>query len=157
MKQKRKHLHLHPSGTNDRGWTFLETLMVLAILTVLSGGVSYAGLRGLEQARVVAARNTLAAVALALESYRLDTGSYPEREQGLAVLLLPPGSGPAADRWQGPYLQGGAPADPWGNPIGYEPLKGQTFRLISCGADGLPGGEGRNGDILYPPGGRETP
>lgn len=106
--------------SDDYGWTFLETLIVLAILLVLSGGVSFAGLRYLERARVVAARNDISALSLAVESFRLDTGNYPAQNQGLTALWKNPVGHPVPDNWLGPYVDRAAFLDPWGIPYEYQ-------------------------------------
>jgi general secretion pathway protein G len=82
----------------------------------------------------------------ALDSYRLDVGTYPTSEQGLQALRLKP---EGAAGWDGPYLQKDVPNDPWNNPYVYKfPSKnpGQP-EIISYGADGKPGGTGENADI----------
>ena len=52
--------------------------------------------------------------------------------------------------WNGPYLKKSAPKDPWGNPYKYRCCPGQhgDYDLWSEGADGAPGGEGENTDIV---------
>ena len=51
---------------------------------------------------------------------RIDMGDYPSTNEGLAVLLTPPGN--AGDKWHGPYIDavgGKLPVDPWGQPYEY--------------------------------------
>ena len=52
--------------------------------------------------------------------------------------------------WQGPYLPQEVPKDPWGNPYVYKypGEHGDEPDIISYGADGKPGGEGINADIV---------
>ena len=131
----------------DRGWTFLETLIVLAILLVLSGGVSFAGLRYLERAKVVSARNDVSALSLAVESYRLDTGDYPSDLQGLPALWKKPLQNPVPANWLGPYVDRAEFIDPWGNPYGYGAGGILGYQIISYGSDGVEGGSGTDEDI----------
>jgi len=37
--------------------------------------------------------------------------------------------------------------DPWGTPFVYRPTDGRNFEILSLGADGLPGGQGKDQDI----------
>jgi general secretion pathway protein G len=52
--------------------------------------------------------------------------------------------------WNGPYLQAEVPADPWGHPYVYKfpGEHGDEPDLVCYGADGQPGGEGLNADIV---------
>jgi general secretion pathway protein G len=86
----------------------------------------------------------------ALDAYRLSNGSYPSTEQGLPALFERPSIDPPAN-WNGPYLRKAVPLDPWNNAYVYVNPGQQNpngFDLYSLGADGLPGGEGENADIV---------
>ena len=94
-----------------------------------------------------AANAQIQALSTALESYRQDVGSYPTTEQGLQALIVQPDS---AIGWDGPYLRKDIPNDPWGHPYIYR-FPGKNPRqpeIISYGADGKPGGEGIDADIV---------
>jgi general secretion pathway protein G len=86
----------------------------------------------------------------ALQLYKLDTGNYPGTEQGLQALVEAPATGTLAKSWrEGGYLEKGkVPKDPWGNDYVYlSPGTRGDFDLISYGADGTSGGDGKNEDI----------
>jgi general secretion pathway protein G len=94
-----------------------------------------------------AARGRIEMFVVALERYKHDVGSYPTTEQGLQALRFKPDG---VDRWNGPYLEGDIPNDPWGHPYIYK-FPGKTPskpEIISYGADGVPGGRGANADIV---------
>ena len=77
-------------------------------------------------------------------AYRMDMGDYPAPEEGLQALIKNPGK----DKWKGPYLAGKIPKDPWGNDYIYTcPGENGDFDIRSYGADGKPGGTGKNADI----------
>ena len=81
----------------------------------------------------------------ALDMFHLDVGRYPTTAEGLEALLTAP---PETPRWQGPYLKRNRTLDdPWGRPFHYQ-YQGDTYSLISYGADGRPGGSGENADII---------
>jgi general secretion pathway protein G len=78
-----------------------------------------------------------------LELFKLDVGRFPTTEEGLDALVTKPAS---ANGWNGPYLKGGVPNDPWGKPYKYA-LSAGNVDLLSYGADGAAGGDGENADI----------
>ena len=87
-----------------------------------------------------AAISQISSLQAALDMYRLDTGEYPDGLEG----LVENDTGRAS--WNGPYLRGTVPADPWGNNYVYN-SGGRDFTLISFGPDGEQGGEGDDADI----------
>ena len=94
----------------ESGFTLLEILVVIAILGLLIGLVAPAALRQLGGARVSVARQSLERLGTVLDMYKLDVGSYPTSEEGLHALVEKPGD---TDNWNGPYIKGGDPVDPW--------------------------------------------
>lgn len=124
---------------NDRdaaGFTLLELLVVIAILGLLVGLVAPAALRQLGGARVSVAKQSIERIGSLLDMYKLDSGAYPTTEQGLAALLEQP-SGVAS--WNGPYVKGGMPVDPWSHAYTYRNPSGRAghdYDLCSAGASG---------------------
>jgi general secretion pathway protein G len=97
--------------------------------------------------RHVAANAQIHVLSMALENYKHDVGTYPSTEQGLAALRTGP---ELVWGWDGPYLMKDVPNDPWGHPYIYRfPGKNLGKPVIgSYGADGVPGGDGRDADIF---------
>ena len=126
--------------TRGRGFTIIELLIVMAILGMLAVMVAPNLFNQAESARRDAVRSQLSSLRSALDQYRLDMGGYPDSMQ--ALVDNPSGSA----SWNGPYLRGDLPTDPWGNDYQYE-SDGDDFTLMSYGADGEPGGEGNDADI----------
>ena len=135
-----------PLHRRQRGFTLIELMVVLAILGVLAALVVPNVIGRADDARVTAARADVNNLMQALKLYRLDNQRYPSTEQGLSALVSKPTAGPDAPNWK-PYLDK-LPNDPWGRPYQYlQPgLKGE-IDVFSMGADGQPGGEGKNADI----------
>jgi len=129
------------------GVTLIEMLVVLSIIALFAALVAPRMLRRGDEARVVAAKAQVNSFMTALGAYKLDTSQYPSTEQGLAAMRVKP---EGLDQWNGPYLPKDIPPDPWGRPYLYKYPgdHGDEPDIISYGADGQPGGEGINGDIL---------
>ncbi len=137
---------------SEAGYSLLEILIVLAIMGLLATMVAPRLFSNLERSKVTAAKAQAKSLRLALDSYRLDTGSYPTASQGLSVLIIAPSNN--AGTWYGPYLDGEVlPLDPWKNAYLYEAPKldsnGRQLspHVISLGADKAPGGSGLNADV----------
>jgi len=131
--------------TAPRGFTLVELLVVLVVLTLLAGIVGPRILGQLGGAKSKTAIVQIAEIEKALEIYALDVGRFPSTAQGLQALVQAPSG---ATGWNGPYVKGGVPLDPWGNPYHYAyPGAGGGLEIISYGADGAPGGEGENADV----------
>jgi general secretion pathway protein G len=139
----------HPrraSWRDERGFTLIELLVVIIVLGLLVGLVGPRLFGRVGQSKTAAARAQIELLGAALDQYRLDVGGYPNGQQGLDSLV----KNPNVPNWNGPYLKRAAPKDPWGNPYKYRCCPGQNgeYDLWSEGADGAPGGEGENADVV---------
>ena len=130
----------------EQGFTLMELLVVLAIIGLLAVLVAPRVIQYLGGAKVDTATVQVDRLAGVLDLYRLEVGSYPSQEEGLAVLFDRPVN---AVNWNGPYIRNrDSLTDPWGNPYGYRyPGEHGEFDLFSLGADGREGGEGEDQDI----------
>ena len=122
-------------------FTLVEMLLVLVILAVLAAIVipKFAGRS--QQAKETAAKAQINGFEMALDSFEVDTGFYPQGSAGLNALVEQPSN---AQNWKGPYLKKGIPLDPWGNPYTYAyPGKNNAkgYDLSSVGPDGRAGGD----------------
>ncbi len=134
----------------DEGFSFIEVIVSLAIILVLSAAVGFSAVRYIDRARTTACITQIDSLRMALQAYFIDCGRFPTKEQGLAALWEKPHISPVPDLWNGPYTDSEIPDDPWGNPFVYEvPGKnGLPYSIISYGADGEEGGEGSDADIV---------
>ena len=137
----------------SRGFTLIELMVVLVIVSLLAGLVGPQLMRQLDSSKIDVADTQIRMLRGALQAYRIDVGTYPTTAQGLAALMSPPSD--VEQYWRGPYLQDELPDDPWRAPYQYEaPVDNlQGFVLYSFGADSARGGEGDNADIGYLPDG----
>lgn len=141
---------LERSGSGRLGFTLIEILVVITVIGLLAALVGPRILGRVSEAKSATAKAQLELLSVALDNYRLDNGSYPTTEQGLAALQEKPTRDPAPLNWRGPYLKRTIPADPWGRPYIYrspgEHDPGGND-LSSLGKDGQPGGDGEDADI----------
>jgi general secretion pathway protein G len=128
------------------GFTLIELMVVLVIIGVLGALIVPNVLERADDARSTAARTDVTNLMQALKLYRLDNQRYPSTEQGLQALIAKPSGGPPPINWK-PYLEK-LPNDPWGRPYQYlnPGIKGEVD-VMSFGADGQSGGEGKDADI----------
>ncbi len=131
-----------------QGFTLIEIMVVVAILGILAALVVPKIMGRPDEARIVAAKQDIAAIRQALNLYRLDNQRYPTTEQGLQALVEKPATSPIPANWKaGGYLER-LPKDPWGAPYQYlnPGLRGEVD-IYSLGADGATGGAGNDADI----------
>lgn len=130
---------------ND-GFTLIELLIVMVILGLLAALVGPRMFGKVGGSRQKAAKAQITLFETALDTYRLDTSKYPTTSQGLQALRTQPSG---VERWDGPYLPKDVPLDPWGHAYEYRsPGEHGDFDIISYGADGSPGGEEEDMDIV---------
>jgi general secretion pathway protein G len=129
---------------SQRGFSFLEVMIVVAILAGLAAIIGPALFQRLDSAKADQTKIQIRSVENALEIFYLDNGRYPDSSEGLGALIENPG---ALDAWNGPYLKGGdVPKDAWNRVFQYS-AEGNSFTITSLGGDGQSGGSGSAADI----------
>jgi general secretion pathway protein G len=127
------------SDLRGRGFTLVELLLVLVILSILASVVVINVYKRPEQARIAAAKADISAIDTCLEAFNMDCGRFPTTEEGVNALIEQPSD---VKNWQGPYLKKGLPKDPWGREYQYcRPGQHNTdsFDLWSNGPSGQQG------------------
>jgi len=135
---------------NSKGFTLLEIIVVVFILGLLAAIVAPKIIGRTDDARITEAKVQIKNFETALKLFKLDNGFYPTTEQGLEALVEKPVAGQVPQKYrEGGYLeQKKIPLDPWSNHYIYiSPGIHGDFDIISYGADGKEGGEGKNADI----------
>ena len=129
------------------GITLIEMMVVVTIIALFVALVAPKLFKQADKAKITAARAQMNNFMTALGAYKLDTSTFPTTEQGLAALRVRPANMPL---WNGPYLPQDVPMDPWGRPYVYKfpGENGDEPEIVSLGADGQPGGEDIDADIL---------
>lgn len=133
MKQKRD--IFKTTRSCQKGFTFLEIIVVVGILVLISTLVATRFIGRAEEAKRDAALLQIKNIESSLDIYKLDNGNYPTQEQGLRALVEEPDIDPIPRRWK--QLMDEIPQDPWGNEYIYIiPGEHKEFDLFSKGPDG---------------------
>lgn len=118
-----------------RGFTLVELLVVLAILSLLVGIAVPQVFKYFSRAKEDAAKVQMQTIATGLDLFLLDIGRYPTEQEGLKALVQAP---PGLDHWSGPYVRKASIlVDPWGRPYVYhEPGQHAEYDLFTRGPAG---------------------
>lgn len=132
---------------NERGYSLLELLVALAILSLIIAIAAPRLIGYFEASKAKTAKIQIANLSTAMDLYYLSNGSYPTEQQGMKALVERPADG--APAWDGPYLnKADGIIDPWGRPYLYkQPGTHGKFDISSLGADGKEGGTGEDADL----------
>jgi len=123
-------------------------MVVVVILGILAAIIIPRISERPEQARRTKAILDIKSIETALSLFQMDNGFYPSTEQGLQALVEKPTTGRTPNSYnESGYLKK-VPLDPWKNPYIYiSPGARGDYDLISYGADGEEGGEGKFADV----------
>jgi general secretion pathway protein G len=129
---------LRRSAARTTGFTLIELLVVIIILAILAAVVIPRVIGRTDDAKVAAATSNVSTFDGEMEKYKLDTGHYPQGDQGMNALINNVENDP---KWNGPYIKGSMPNDPWGHPYLYRSPGEHSpdYDIFSAGPDGQPG------------------
>src|ERR1700689_1183584 len=139
-------MKIKPNRKNT-AFTLIEIMAVVIILGILAATIIPQFVGTTHDAKVSAAKSSVAQLESALERFNVQMDRYPTTEEGLKALTeAPPGE---EQKGRGPYIKLLRP-DPWGNPYQCKnpgTRNASSYDLWSRGADGVDGGEGEGADI----------
>lgn len=144
-------MNLFRQRDSRSGFTLLEILVVVLIITILATivGVNVANQPG--KARVAAAKAQIVNFKTAIDLYRMEQSRAPTQEQGLLALCQKPTTGPVSDKYPDDGYLGRRtlPKDPWDRDYIYlsPGSRGESYEIVTYGADGVSGGTGEDADI----------
>jgi general secretion pathway protein G len=137
-------MHARNRRRAQRGMTLIEIMVVIVILGLIASAVAVNVVGQMSKARVDTAKNDVRKIADGLDTFKVLKGRYPTTEEGLGILI------------KENILKAnkeGSLKDPWNNDYVYL-YPGQAhqdgYDVKSYGADGQPGGEGENADVVNP-------
>ena len=128
----------------------IELMAMLIIIGLLGTLVATKVVSKIDQARVTTTKTNLKELHRLITSFYMDLGRYPTEDEGLDALIEAPMDIDIERYPEGGYLETtDLPLDAWKNEFIYElyPESGQPFVIISYGADGQEGGEGKEADL----------
>jgi len=135
----------------SRGFTLIELMVVIVILSLLAVLVGPKIIGRTDDAKIAAAKDQIRNIETGLKLYKLDNGNFPSTEQGLQALVTKPTVGKIPTKYKDDgYLENkNVPKDPWGNDYLYVfPGQHGAYDIVSYGADGKEGGDGADKDIV---------
>lgn len=141
---------MHYNLRNEKGFTLIELMVVIVILSLLAVLVGPKIIGRTDDAKIADTKVQIKNLETALKLYKLDNGNFPSTEQGLAALVAKPTVGQIPKNYKAEgYLENkNVPKDGWGNDFIYlSPGEHGDYDLSSQGADAARGGEGKNADI----------
>ena len=86
------------------GFTLIEILVVIVVIAILATLVAPNIFQHVGAAKSATAKSQIEMLGAALDAYRLDNGTYPNTQQGLAALWERPSIDPPPN-WRAPYLR----------------------------------------------------
>ena len=123
-------------ANRTHAFTLIEILVALTIIGVLLTFIAPMVLNRPDQARNLKLQNDYSAIETALNLYRLDSGRFPNKNEGLEILVNDENNSLG-------YLVG-LPSDPWGQLYDIEFKPSGGLQIKSAGPDGVfdPAGKG---------------
>jgi general secretion pathway protein G len=131
-----------PRWGRSRAFSLIEFTLVLALIGLLAGIVTFSARAVMTRGKQNAARGEIATICTALETFYTAYGRYPSNDEGLSILTK------KTEKFAEPLLAQ-VPVDPWSRAYVYiQPGRGHAYEVICLGADGREGGEGADADIV---------
>ncbi|MBI2343230.1 MAG: type II secretion system major pseudopilin GspG [Deltaproteobacteria bacterium] len=131
---------------SEKGFSLMEILVALFIIGLFAGGAAVGVKKISDGAKKKRAIQDIRVLAAAIDQFEMDNGIYPK---GIEELVNDPGDLP--DYQPGGYLnKREVPKDPWKHEYLYVregAPDDAPYDLLSYGADGSEGGDGKEKDI----------
>ena len=122
----------------NAGFTLVELVLVITIISILVGGGIYYMMGNVDVAKEVKAETDIKALSTQLQVYESRNLTPPTTEQGLQALVQRPTSEPVPEKWT--QLMEEVLKDPWGKQYQYKQPAERSkkgYDLYSLGPDGV--------------------
>lgn len=125
-------------------FSLMEVIIVITIIALIAALTVPRILGQSDEAKVQLTKTELSTLAGTIEQFKLNTGKLPESLNELVS------NSRNLSNWK--KLRDVTPKDAWNNEITFERSSSNRygFKLKSLAADGLPGGDDLNYDIIFP-------
>ncbi len=151
LLQKSKRLHSQSPHAQRAGFTLVEILVVIAIISLLAGVVLLKVAPHMGMGPQAASTAQVQVLSSAIDTYHMAHGRYPTQAQGLSALVKKPTHEPIPKNYpDSGYLKSrSVPLDSWKRPYIYltPGRQNEPFEILSYGGDGEPGGSAAKADI----------
>jgi general secretion pathway protein G len=121
------------------GFTLIEIMLVVAIITLLLGTAIYKFSPIMDWVKATRVQSDIRAIRAGLQTYQSTNGFYPTTDQGLDALVNRPQVEPIPERWF-KFMESVA-KDPWATPYVYRcpgTKHPESYDLFSAGPDRIP-------------------
>lgn len=129
------------SMQRSAGFSLIEIIIVITIIGLIVGWAATNIFGKQDQAQWRVAKSQITQLGATLDQYKLDTGRYPNSQEGLKALVQQPSG---VSNWVGPYVKNAeALKDPWKNELIYRSpgSDNRPYEIVSLGSDGQEGGD----------------
>jgi len=123
-------------NTASAGFTLIEIMLVVGIITVITGAAIYLMSGNVDFAKEQRVYTDIQAISTQLKLYEIQNYSPPSSNQGLEALVKKPSAPPIPPKWR--PLMKSVPLDPWGIPYEYRypgTKNPNGFDIFSLGPD----------------------
>lgn len=131
-----------PQRSLHRGFTLIEIVIVLTIISILAAGSIYMIKGNVDVAKETRVEGDLQNIMTQIQLYEARNMRPPTTEQGLKALVEKPTTDPVPEKWT--QLLEEVPKDPWGQEYKYRnpaQKSKKAYDVYSVGKDGADGTE----------------
>lgn len=135
-------LQTAPRPLHRVGFTLIEIVIVLTIISILGAGVMYMTKSWIDTSKETRVASDIEKIATGMLGYESRNMRLPTQDQGIKALVEKPTIEPLPERWI-PFLEE-VPKDPWGADYKYRipaQKSKKGYDIWSMGPDGADGTE----------------